>query len=115
MEVGPIICCHGVMSQAWGLYGFGTLRIVERVEPLAESFGGHGVEMRFENLRPTDSICFRFEVKFQSLKAVMMIDAVGEKIVLSRFASTDEIHFVKVMQVGYYKALICQLQGELPD
>ena len=65
--------------------------------------------MRFEDFRPTGSICFRFEVKFKSLEAVMVIDAVGEEIT-ARFEPTDEIHFVKVMQVGCYEVSVCQSQ-----
>ena len=92
------------------LWGSGTLglRLRAPVEYIAEIFGRHGVEMGFEDFRPTGSICLRFEVKFQSLKAVMVIDAVSEEVFLAWFTPTDEIHFVKVMQVGCYKASLCQ-------
>ena len=66
--------------------------------------------MRFENFGPTRSICFRFKIQFQSLKPIMVIDAIGEEIFLARMELPDEIHFVKVMQVGCYKASRCQVQ-----
>lgn len=64
--------------------------------------------MVFEYFRPTGSICLRFKVKFQSLETVMEIDTVSEEVFLAWFTPTDEIHFVKVMQVGCYKASLCQ-------
>ena len=79
------------------------LRRVNCVESHAECFRRHGVEVRFEDFGPTAFVCFRLEVKFKSLKAVVMIDTVGEGII-ARFAPTDKIHFVKIMQVGCYKA-----------
>ena len=92
------------------LGGSGTLGLGRRfVEYVAEIFGGHGVEVRLEDFRPTGSVCLRLEVKFQRLEIVLVIDAVGEEVFLAWFTPTDEVHFVEVMQIGCCKAPLCQL------
>lgn len=65
--------------------------------------------MRLEDIWPTGSVCFRFEVKFHGLKSVMVVDAVGERTSTARFDLTNDIHLVEVMQVGCYEASVCQL------
>ena len=90
------------------MYVSGTLSLIERIDFLAETLVRHGVEMRLEDFRPTESICFRFEVKFKGLKPFVMVDAVRKEIFLARFAATDAIHFVKIVQVGYCRASVCQ-------
>ena len=98
------------MSWTWGLDGLGTFSFRESVKSLAQRFGRQGFEMRLEDFWPTDRICFRFEVEFQRLKPVVVIDAIEEDIVSARFAPTDEIDFLEVIQVCYSKTSLCQLR-----
>ena len=87
-----------------------ALRLADPVKDVAESLGGHGVEMRFEDFRPACPIRLGFKVEFQGLKSVVMVNAVGEEVLSAWFATTDEIHFIEVVQVGYHKESVFQSQ-----
>ena len=55
--------------------------------------------MGFEDFGPAGSVRLGREVEFQGLETVVVVDAVGEEVVVAGFAAADEIHLVKVMQV----------------
>ena len=75
------------------------------IKSMAENVAWHGVEVRFKDLGPTTSVCFAFEVKYKGLKSVLVVDTVGEDIFFAWFASTDKVHLVEIMQIGYSQSI----------
>ena len=80
-----------------------TLILRKAVNHVAEVFRRQGVEMRFKHFRPAGSISLRLKVKVQGLKPIVVVDTVNG-YTIAWFIPTNEIHLLKLMQVGCYEA-----------